>query len=461
MIPKELGNVAIIDAGGRGHVLAEAYAPQADSITLLPGNDFAKRDIEDRFGIPVTTNTDLPKDLQTNLKQPETFHRALEGGHFGIVDVAQDDALAGNVAGWSRQFFPTVGHDGATSRIESSKSFARDLNKRAGIPQPEYEVFTSAEDALAFLRSHQDIARFIKADGLAEGKAALPANDLYEAEKAIEELVAKYPKAASKIVVEEWMRNADGTPGSEYSNFRAAVNKDQIDLGYAVDHKRIGNFDTGENTGSMGSNSPTNLATEELRRLNDERIVGPLMEQMEREGLKPQGIIYISGMATYDHEGRMRVDVIEYNSRWGDPEVQVIVPGIRNYPEIAQGIAAGDINGIQPDFDGKHRVVVTGAARGYPVDYSSVKGKEIYGLDEAQQVEGVRIYGAGVAFDVNGVPRVAGGRNIYSRGEGTSIHQARERALAAMSHVTIAGNNLDYRNDIGYGDVLRDRATLA
>jgi phosphoribosylamine--glycine ligase len=209
--------------------------------------------------------------------------------------------------------------------------------------------------------------------------------------------------------------------------------------------------------------------TDELKRQTRMHIVEPLLSQMEAEGLSPQGIIYVSGMVTRDNEGHKRVRVTEYNARLGDPEGQLIIPSVRNYSEIAKGIAEGDISGMTVDSDGKSRLVVTGASRGYPSNYDRVKGKRLTGVEEAQKEEGVHLNGAGITYDSEGNPTATGGRVIYSVGEGehedsaVAIEIARERAYAGMSHLRIEGengeNDLHYRRDIGMPDIRRAQAS--
>lgn len=167
--------------------------------------------------------------------------------------------------------------------------------------------------------------------------------------------------------------------------------------------------------------------------------------------------MYLGGMAVRER-GKLSPTVIEFNARWGDPEAQAIVPGlVGDFFEISMAIANGNIRDLKLQTDGKARVVVTGASRGYPEDYSQVRGKEIYGLNEARKIDGVRLYGGGVRVE-NGRHYANGGRLFYIVGEGSNVIDAREKAYEAMSRVFIEGNNLHYRTDIGWRDVQRLRS---
>lgn len=155
--------------------------------------------------------------------------------------------------------------------------------------------------------------------------------------------------------------------------------------------------------------------------------------------------------------GNLSPYVIEFNARWGDPEVQVVLPGLINdLFEVSMAIVQGDISELQLQTDNKARVVVTGALKGYPGDYKEVRGKEIYGLDEVRRIDGVRLYGAGVKEE-DGRYYANGGRLFYIVGEGKTVIEARRKAYKAMSVVSIEGNNLHFRTDIGWRDVQRLR----
>ncbi|MBI5044389.1 MAG: hypothetical protein HZC02_00505 [Candidatus Levybacteria bacterium] len=443
----QTGRVAVVDGGGRGHAIISALAEsgKVNDVTLVPGNDYTKYDIEREFGIPVTLHKNI------SLKNSDAIVDVLQDGKFDMIDVAQDDAIAGNVAGRLRsQGALVVGADRMAGKLEWDKAYMRSLGL---VPGPAYAVAESEEELLQLLENMPDVPYFTKAAYLAEGKGAMPAENKEQVLERFAELRARYPHAAQKIVVEEWMKNADGTPGDEFSHFIFTDGRDYQEVGTAVDYKTAYDFDAGENTGSMGSNSPTNLMSEQIARLTHDKVVEPLMEGLMREGIDYQGVIYVSGMVTRDSDNNPHVRVVEINSRLGDPEAQVIVPGLQNYYDINMAIATRNLGGMTLGRDRFHRVAVTGASRGYPGNYDKAKNKRIFGLEDAYQ-EGAVIRGAGMTR-VGDEWRVSGGRLFYVVGSGSSLGEARAQAYASISHVSVEGDNLHYRTGIGRRDMLR------
>lgn len=453
MIRAETGQIAIIGGGGREHVLAEQYAKddKVKALAVLPGNDFIKYDIEQRFGKSVEINPSVI------LKNPDSILAGLGDTDYDLVDVAQDNAIAGDIAGHVRRegglaFAP----DANAGRLESDKSFFRSLGSRAGIPQPQNVTVYDDRGLEEYLDTlPEESAFYAKASGLAEGKGAVSAKDKYELRLRVQQLRKDFPQAAEAIVIEEWLRNFDGTPGEEFSAFFATDGLDSVYLGTAVDYKRANDNDTGENTGSMGSNSPTNIMSGDLLSLTKDSIVNPLLNQMTQEDLDYQGVLYVSGMRTRDASGRTKVNVIEMNSRLGDPEAQVVLPGMTNsYRDFAMAVATRDLGGITVNHDGRSRVAVTGASRGYPGNYDQVKGKEVTGLEDVRSTNGTTVYGAGMELRDNKW-LAKGGRLFYVVGEGDSTQDARERAYEGMSYIDVDGENLHHRSDIGMKDIRR------
>jgi len=225
-------------------------------------------------------------------------------------------------------------------------------------------------------------------------------------------------------------------------------------VGHAQDHKRERDNDEGENTGGMGCSSPPLLMTEGIERdvLEDtEKIVRILAS----EGNPYKGVGYYGGM--YDKMLNI-ANNIEFNSRWGDPEVQVVAPGLTtDMYELAVAIVEKHLAQFEVTSDTLARVSVAGASRGYPRSYEAVKGKEIFGLEDIIGMKGVELYGAGIKIDENGKYRANGGRLFYIVGEGKNVIEAREKAYCAMAKVHVDGNNLIYRTDIGWRDVQRLR----
>lgn len=375
-----------------------------------------------------------------------------------LVDVAQDDAVAAGVADATREVgIPTVGPGKGPAQVEWDKGFSRIFSEEEGIPIPEYAVFTSERSGILYLRTQPDKRRAIKAAYLAGGKGVLSARNNKEARIKIRELRRNFPEAARKYLLEEWMLNEDGTPGEEFSAFFICDGVNWQFLGVAQDYKLIDCEDRGENTGSMGGNSPTLIYTKEIANQTEE-IADKQFSGLRRRGLNYQGVWYFSGIVL-EQGGKKVVKKVEDNARLGDPEAQLIVPGIRNFFEINRAAAQGDIRSITVKTDRKKRVGIAGAARGYPGDYTAVIGKIVEGLNEIMKRDGIRVFGAGIGMDADGNYTVSGtnGRIFHIVGEGKTFIKPREKVLGAFGRASIQGNNLHYRHDIAWRDIERER----
>lgn len=265
----------------------------------------------------------------------------------------------------------------------------------------------------------------------------------------------RFKDAGGVFLIEKWLQDEDGS-GEEFSTYVFSDGQNYKVIGSAQDHKRVNNFDEGENTGGMGCSTPPLVMTPDLLRDVEMGILDKTISGLQAEGRLYKGVLYLGGMAIRER-GRQSPYVIEFNARWGDPEAQVILPGLINdLFEISMAIVQGDVRGLRLKTDNKARVAVTGASKGYPGDYEEARGKRIYGLDKARKIDGVSVYGAGVKEE-DGKHYANGGRLFYIVGEGETVIDARRKAYEAMSAVHIDGNNLHYRTDIGWRDVQRLR----
>lgn len=250
------------------------------------------------------------------------------------------------------------------------------------------------------------------------------------------------------------VKNSDGTNGEEFSAFGVSDGRRIQILGYAQDNKRIYNFNQGPNTGGTGCSAPPLVLTEALKKQTEE-IFKTTISGLSEEGRTYTGILYLGAILTEYLQEETRLHIVEWNSRWGDPEAQVIVPGIKNdLFEMSMQAAEGDISKLKIETDGKTRVAVAGMSKGYPGNYDEVKGKQIFGLEDAMEMDGIEVYGAGVKIQ-DGKYYANGGRLFYIVGEGEDVLEARRKAYSAMSCVFIEGNNLHYRTDIGGPDADR------
>ncbi|MDE2025652.1 MAG: phosphoribosylamine--glycine ligase, partial [Patescibacteria group bacterium] len=321
----------------------------------------------------------------------------------------------------------------------------RKFMKKYEIPQPEFAVFESVDDGIAYLQNQPDQSWFVKASGLAEGKGALPAANNAEAEERIVEL-QKFGDAGKTYLLEKWLKSEDGSNAEEFSAFALSDGNSWQHIGFVQDHKRALDGDKGENTGGMGVSTPPLVITENVKKQTEE-IFSKTFEGMKKEGRAYKGVLYLGGILVGG-----KVYVVEYNARWGDPEVEVLLPGItKDYFDIVSVITQQGLHTIVITTDGKARVGVCGSAKGYPGDYSGVKGKKITGLENAKNVV---VYGAGIKKDGSNFV-VNGGRVFYVIGEGKDVLEARNKAYDALESISIEGENLYYRKDIGWRDVQR------
>lgn len=445
---KERNTVLIVDGGGRGSALVHKYAQSShvEKIIAVPGNDLMQ-DITDKPVqiFPQLKTTSIPEILDICKKEK-----------VDLVDVAQDNAIGGGlVNALEVKGIATVGPTKEAGQIEWDKAWAREFGNRHGLPQPFFKICLSQGEGIDFLNTQEDQSWFVKASGLAEGKGSLPARNNKEALEKIREM-KRFKDAGKVFLIEKWLKGDDGTPGEEFSAYILSDGNNYKFIGSAQDYKRAYNNDEGENTGSMGCNSPALIVTPEILKEIEINIFNKAILGLKKEGRPYKGVLYLGGMIVTE-QSLLVPKVIEFNARWGDPEAQVILPGIVNdWFEVGMAITNGDTNNIWINNDGKVRVAVTGAALGYPRrdQYSRVFGKEIFGLAEARRAKGVTVYGAGVKR-VDGRDYVAGGRLFYVVGEGNNIKEAQEKAYEAMALISIEGENLHFRTDIGWRDIQR------
>lgn len=433
--------VGIVDGGGRGAALARAYerSPHVDGIVVIPGNDLtAEMAHKPTFVFPNISNSSADAIADKFSELGVT-----------LADVAQDNAIEAGVADRLRERgIATVGPSRDAGQIEWSKAYARGVGKQAHLQQPGFETFTRVEQADWYIDRSGDSEFAIKANGLAEGKGVKLAHSSEDAKRMVRELKKQFPHASEIFLVEEMAR------GEEFSTFFASDGEHIKILGHAQDHKREGNFDTGENTGGMGASTPPRLMTRAVELVVEGEIT-KMMARLSEEGRPYEGIGYYGGMLD---EVLKKVNNIEWNARWGDPEVEIVAPGITSdIFELAVSIVGKSLDKYNLTKDNLARVVVAGASRGYPRDYNAVKGKEIFGLDYVMHMKDVELYGAGVKVDNDGRHWANGGRLFYIVGQGENVIEAREKAYGAIARVHVDGNNLMFRADIGWRDVQRLR----
>lgn len=464
--------VLVIDGGGRSAALVDKYlqSPHVKKALAIPGNDLMRVGQKSVQIFPGVKTTDI-----------ENIKKICKKYKVDLVDVAQDDAVAAGVTDdLAKEGINVFGPTKAAGQIEWDKAWSRDFMKKNKIPAPTYKICTSQDEGIKFIKSQKESEWFVKASGLAAGKGALHAKDNKEALAKIREM-RNFGKAGETFLIEKCLK------GEEFSSFSIVDGANFILVGHAQDHKTVYDADLGPNTGGMGCSSPPMAITQKIENQINE-IFKKAVDGLAKIGRPYLGILYLGGMIVKEDRparrspersrtGEGQVYVIEFNARWGDPEAQVIVPSIKNdLWQIAKMVTSGKIKKIKLKKDNLYRVVVTAASKGYPVDYSKVVGKKIFGLEPflhqptSSQLSswspplrsrvnsaigsGVKVFGAGVKKS-NDKFIAHGGRLFYVMADGKDLIQARAKAYNALSKIKIEGNNLHFRTDIGYRDLER------
>lgn len=427
--------VLIIGSSGREHALATSYAKneRVKKVLVTPGNglmDFFNRKI---FIFPYIRITDFPSIAE--LAKKETVD---------LVDVAADDQLAeGYVDRFRKIGIKAFGPTQKQAQIEWSKDWARSFMKKYNLPSPHFKTFHNPEEAYEYVEKLEEQALFVKASGLASGKGAIRTNNRQEAKKAIDEM-KQFGKSGETFLIEETLI------GEEFSLFAICDGENYKIINAAQDHKTVFEKDMGPNTGGMGCVARAGVITSKVIRETETKILKPFMKGMKEEGRPYNGILYVGGMLTENG-----IKIVEFNARWGDPEAEVIIPGLtKDYITIVEAAQNKELKQIKIFTDKKVRISVAACAFGYPNDYSEVEGKEIFGLEEVSKLKNVKIFGGGI---VRRDKRffVQGGRIFHLVAKGENIIEARRRVYRAMSFIHIEGNNLHFRTDIGWRDAAR------
>jgi len=326
-----------------------------------------------------------------------------------------------------------IGPQKHAATLEGSKAFAKEFMLRHQIPTAAYAEFTSEtlQEGEAFLEQSQP-PYVLKADGLAAGKGVLILEDLQEAKKELRQMLleSKFGEASSKVVIEEFLS------GIELSCFVLTDGENYVSLPMAKDYKRIGEGDTGLNTGGMGAISPVPFVTETFEKKIRDRIVKPTIEGMKKDGIPYKGFIFI-GLIKVGEDPK----VIEYNVRMGDPETEVVLPRVQNdVVELFQAVNEGSLNTVQLDIRQEAAATVMAVSKGYPEAYQ--KEKTITGLDQDKM-----IFHAGTILKDNKVV-TSGGRVLAVTSFGKNHNEAVQRSYETLSKIEFDG--IQYRKDIGF-----------
>jgi phosphoribosylamine---glycine ligase len=335
---------------------------------------------------------------------------------------------------------PTFGPTKAAARIEASKSFARSLMERYGIPCPNGAVFTSCHEAREYLQE-QRLPVVIKADGLAAGKGVIIAGSLAEADKALSDVMETkiFGSAGDKAVIDEYL------VGQEVSLIAFTDGKTVSPMLPACDYKKVGDGDQGPNTGGMGSYSPPGFFSAGMTEKVTRDILLPTVKAMAKEGIPYRGVLY-AGLMIVDGEPV----VLEFNARFGDPETQVILPLLRtDLVDILMAVVEGDLDRVKIEWSAEACVGVVVASGGYPGSYKT--GFPIQGIDTMDK--DVLVFHAGTKLGDAGIVYTDGGRVLTVAGLGQDIAEAREKVYNNVSHISFG--DCYYRKDIALREIDR------
>lgn len=419
-------NILILGSGGREHAITWKLAGSTRPLKLFvaPGNPGTA---EVAVNLPVD-----PGDF-------DGVRRAILDYHIEMVVVGPEAPLTEGIADYIEDDpaltgVSVIGPRRTGAILEGSKDFAKGFMKRHGIPTAAYGTFTSTtvSDAITFMKSLKP-PYVLKADGLAAGKGVLILNDFDEAVAELKAMLGgRFGAAGSKVVIEEYLR------GIEMSAFVITDGMTYRILPEAKDYKRIGEGDTGKNTGGMGAVSPVPFASPEFMTKVEDRIIRPTVEGLRNEGIDYRGFIFF---------GLMNVNgepfVIEYNARLGDPETEVILPRLESdFYDLLEGVACRDLESRSVVFSLETAVTVMVVSGGYPDTYG--KGFPITGTEK---VKGSTLFHAGTRSE-NGHLVTSGGRVIAVTSTGGSMEEALARGYASVREISFTGMN--YRKDIGF-----------
>lgn len=417
--------VLVVGGGGREHAMVEAISrsKHVDKIYCAPGN----------AGI-----AKLAECVPFGVMEFDKIGEFAKDNGVDLVVCSQDDPLcAGIVDALEEKGLRVFGTRKNAAIIEGSKAFSKDLMKKYGIPTASYETFTDADKAKEYLRTNAKFPIVLKADGLALGKGVLICQSLEDAISGVDEIMLdkKFGSAGNEMVIEEFMT------GREVSVLAFVDGKHYKLMSSSQDHKRAGDGDTGLNTGGMGTFSPSPFYTDDINKIACETIYQKTVDAMAAEGREFKGVLYFGLMMT--SEGPK---VVEYNTRFGDPETQVVLPRMKtDIIDVMNAVIDGTLDKIDLEFEDKAAVCVVLASEGYPVKYE--KGKVISGLEAFDEIEDGYCFHAGTKFDEHGNVVTNGGRVLGITAKGNTLKEARENAYKLTELVSFDGKYM--RHDIG------------
>ncbi|WP_370033984.1 phosphoribosylamine--glycine ligase [Qipengyuania mesophila] len=422
-------NILLLGSGGREHALGWklAQSPLCDKLWAAPGNPGIAQDA-----------TCIALDAADH----EAVINFCQQNEVGLVVIGPEAPLVDGLADSLRaEGFDTFGPSRKAAQLEGSKGFTKELCRRASIPTARYERCTSLEAAWGALKKF-DPPFVLKADGLAAGKGVVIAETREEAQHALDEMFdGRFGSAGSEVVIEQFLT------GEEASFFALTDGTTIVPIGTAQDHKRVGEGDTGPNTGGMGAYSPAPVLSEALQAQVMREIVEPTVKTMREEGMPYSGVLYAGLMLT-----KTGPQLIEYNARFGDPECQVLMMRLESdLVELMQACAQGRLGDIgTPELSDQYALTVVMAAEGYP---GTPKAGGAIELGDAE-ANGAKVFHAGTKLEGDTLT-ASGGRVLNVTARGTSVTEAQRKAYAAVDAIAFPDGFC--RRDIGQREVRREQ----
>ena len=418
--------ILIVGSGGREHAIAWKLSQnkKIEKIFIAPGNAVIKL-------IPNAEIIELSNDIDeyVNFSKENNIDLTIVGSEEllvqGIVDKFKENGLK------------IFGPNKKSAILEGSKVYSKDFMKKYGIKTAIYEIFDDFNNAKEFLSNYKNFPVVIKASGLAAGKGVIIAKDLDESIKAIDDIMItkKFGSAGDKVVIEEFL------DGVEASILSFTDSKIIVPLISAKDHKKIGENETGLNTGGMGVISPNPYVTDSIFEEFKNEIMNPTLNGIQNEGMDFEGVIFFGIMIT-----KKGVYLLEYNMRMGDPETQAVLPLLENdLLELISKAFDKKLSEVEIKWKPLHSCCVVGASAGYPENYEN--GNLILGIEEYTENEENILFLAGSKSDENGNFLTNGGRVLNAVGLGKTLEEARKNAYSLIGKIKFDG--IYFRKDIG------------
>ena len=415
-------NLAVIGSGGREHAICYKLkqSPKVKKLICIPGNAGTQK---------------IAENIKEDISNFKALHKIIKKQNIDLVVIGPEQPLVEGLVDYlAEKRIRVFGPDKFASQLEGSKGFMKKLCKKNNIPTANFEIFDNFNDASNFIKKN-GIPIVVKADGLAAGKGVTICTSIDEALKNTKDILEGKFKSSKKVVLEEFLE------GEELSYFVIVDENSYYFFGSAQDHKKVGEGDTGPNTGGMGAYSPAPLLTKQLEEKIKKKIIEPTIKAMKIFGHPYKGFLY-AGLMIHKNEPYL----IEYNIRMGDPECQALMMRLEtDLLEIIDHATKNNLNNLQINWSKKNSITIVLCAKGYPAKY--IKDSEIKNLSNILTDENNQIFHAGT-YEKNSKIYSCGGRVLNATSSSNSLIKARNKSLSNLNKI----NWVDgfFRKDIGW-----------